>query len=228
VLFRDVVGSRRFGFRSNASPEPDAARKEAARKAARAAGGGAPPPEGGWQAAVTRVPVAVGVLPLGAGVADAGDGLGGALFAFPVVETASAAAIHGPALEKTKTFSLNDEHRDALLSLLRAGVPLVAFHAQSVFKALGDLGVRPLLPLLARMTVLDARAMAWLHAPDSTHEGGVDEARRTCFRRKRRLDDERVFFRKRRVSKISARLGFFGGARSSVQARVFARRASAR
>ena len=181
VLFRDVVGSRRFGFRSNASPEPDAARKEAARKAARAAGGGAPPPEGGWQAAVTRVPVAVGVLPLGAGVADAGDGLGGALFAFPVVETASAAAIHGPALEKTKTFSLNDEHRDALLSLLRAGVPLVAFHAQSVFKALGDLGVRPLIPLLARMTVLDARAMAWLHAPDSTHEGGVDEARRTCF-----------------------------------------------
>ena len=190
VLFRDVVGSRRFGFRSNASPEPDAARKEAARKAARAAGGGAPPPEGGWQAAVTRVPVAVGVLPLGAGVADAGDGLGGALFAFPVVETASAAAIHsehlvsysnGPALEKTKTFSLHDEHRDALLSLLRAGVPLVAFHAQSVFKALGDLGVRPLIPVLARVTVLDARAMAWLHAPDSTHEGGVDEARRKRF-----------------------------------------------
>lgn len=183
VLFRDVVGSRRFGFRSNASPEPDAARKEAARKAARAAGGGAPPPEGGWQAAVTRVPVAVGVLPLGAGVADAGDGLGGALFLFPVVETAfRRAATDGPAFEKTKTFSLRDEHRDALLSLLRAGVPLVAFHAQYVFKALGDLGVRPLLPLLARMTVLDARAMAWLHAPDSTHEGGVDEARRTCFR----------------------------------------------
>ena len=183
VLFRDVVGSRRFGFRSNASPEPDAARKEAARKAARAAGGGAPPPEGGWQAAVTRVPVAVGVLPLGAGVADAGDGLGGALFLFPVVETAfRRAATDGPAFEKTKTFSLRDEHRDALLSLLRAGVPLVAFHAQYVFKALGDLGVRPLLPLLARMTVLDARAMALLHAPDSTHEGGVDEARRTCFR----------------------------------------------
>ena len=182
VLFRDVVGSRRFGFRSNASPEPDAARKEAARKAARAAGGGAPPPEGGWQAAVTRVPVAVGVLPLGAGVADAGDGLGGALFAFPVVETAfRRAATDGPALEKTKTFSLRDEHAAALLSLLGAGVPLVAFHAQSAFKALGDLGVRPLLPLLARMTVLDARAMAWLHAPDSTHEGGVDEARRTCF-----------------------------------------------
>ena len=130
---------------------------------------------------MTRVPVAVGVLPLGAGVADAGDGLGGALFAFPVVDTASAAAIHGPALEKTKTFSLHDEHADALLSLLRAGVPLVAFHAQSVFKALGDLGVRPLIPLLARMTVLDARAMAWLHAPDSTHEGGVDEARRKRF-----------------------------------------------
>ena len=46
VLFRDVVGRRRFGFRSNASPEPDAPRKEAARKAARAAGGGAPPEEG--------------------------------------------------------------------------------------------------------------------------------------------------------------------------------------
>ena len=179
VLFRDVVGSRRFGFRSNASPEPDAARKEAARKAARAAGGGAPPPEGGWQAAVRRVPAAVGVLPLGAGVADAGDGLGGALFAFPVVETRAAAT--DSASEKEKTFSLRDEHAAALASLLGAGVPLVAFHAQSVFKALGDLGVRPLTPLIARMTVLDARAMAWLNAPDAAHEGGVDEARRTCF-----------------------------------------------
>ena len=177
VLFRDVVGSRRFGFRSNASPEPDAARKEAARKAARAAGGGAPPPEGGWQAAVRRVPAAVGVLPLGAGVADAGDGLGGALFAFPVVETRAAATDSA----SEKTFSLRDEHAAALASLLGAGVPLVAFHAQSVFKALGDLGVRPLTPLIARMTVLDARAMAWLHAPDAAHEGGVDEARRTCF-----------------------------------------------
>ena len=46
VLFRDVVGRRRFGFRSNASPEPDAPRKEAARKAARAAGGGAAPRRG--------------------------------------------------------------------------------------------------------------------------------------------------------------------------------------
>ena len=85
VLFRDVVGRRRFGFQSNASPEPDAPRKEAARKAAHAAGGGAAPPEGGWQAAARRVPSAVGVLPLGADVPDAGDGVGGVLFAFPVV-----------------------------------------------------------------------------------------------------------------------------------------------
>ena len=184
VLFRDVVGSRRFGFRSNASPEPDAPRKEAARKAARAAGGGAPPPEGGWQAAVRRVPSAVGVLPLGADVPDAGDGVGGVMFAFPVGEVPGARRGDPRAHETKYRYSLRPEHAAALASALRAGTqnpkPAVAFHAQAVFKALSALGVR-CEPLLARLTVLDARAMAWLHAPDAPHEGGVEEVWRSCF-----------------------------------------------
>ena len=188
VLFRDVVGRRRFGFRSNASPEPDAARKEAARKAARAGGGGAPPPEGGWQAAVRRVPSAVGVLPLGADVPDAGDGVGGVLFAFPVVSTGSevpgevpGARARGDPRARETHHSLRPEHAAALASALRAGtLPAVAFHAQAVFKSISALGVR-CEPLLARLTVLDARAMAWLHAPDAPHEGGVEEVWRSCF-----------------------------------------------
>ena len=185
VLFRDVVGRRRFGFRSNAEPEPDAAQKEAARKAARAAGAGAPPPEGGWQAAVRRVPVALGVLPLGADVADAGDGVGGVLFTIPLVATRG----DGDSRTKKKKSDETDtperlaarpEHAAALASALRAGVPAVTFHAQAVFKTLGAIGACPA-PLLARLTVLDARAMAWLHAPDTPHEGGVEEAWRTCF-----------------------------------------------
>ena len=194
VLFRDVVGRRRFGFRSNASPEPDAPRKEAARKAARAAGGGAPPPEGGWQAAVRRVPSAVGVLPLGADVHDAGDGVGGVLFAFPVVSRKSSGSREVPGDEPhphrgdprayattLKKYSLRPEHAAALASALRAGkLPAVAFHAQAVFKALSALGVC-CEPLLARLTVLDARAMAWLRAPDAPHEGGVEEVWRSCF-----------------------------------------------
>ena len=175
VLFRDVVGRRRFGFRSNAEPEPDAAQKEAARKAARAAGAGASPPEGGWQAAVRRVPVAVGVVPLGSAVADAGDGVGGVLFAFPVIATAG-----GDAGDETSGLALRPEHAAALAAAARAGGPAVAFHAQAVFKALSALGVCPL-PLLSRLAVLDARAMAWLHAPDATHEGGVEAAWRACF-----------------------------------------------
>ena len=185
VLFRDVVGRRRFGFRSNAEPEPDPAQKEAARKAARAAGAGAPPPEGGWQAAVRRVPVALGVLPLGVDVADAGDGVGGVLFTIPLVATRG----DGDSRTKKKKSDETDtperlaarpEHAAALASALRAGVPAVTFHAQAVFKTLGAIGACPA-PLLARLTVLDARAMAWLHAPDTPHEGGVEEAWRTCF-----------------------------------------------
>ena len=80
-----------------------------------------------------------------------------------------------------KKDSLRPEHAAALASALRAGkLPAVAFHAQAVFKALSALGVC-CEPLLARLTVLDARAMAWLRAADAPHEGGVEEVWRSCF-----------------------------------------------
>ena len=185
VLFRDVVGRRRFGFRRTRAPNPTrpAQRSRAAesRRWRRAR-----PRRRGLASRRAASPTAVGVLPLGADVPDAGDGVGGVLFAFPVVSRRRVLARFqamslilssrrsASVRDNFEKYSLRPEHARALASALRAGnLPAVAFHAQAVFKALSALGVC-CEPLLARLTVLDARAMAWLRAPrHAPHEGGV-------------------------------------------------------
>ena len=87
---------------------------------------GAAPPEVVLGAAVRRVPSAVGVLPLGADVPDAGDGVGGVLFAFPVVSRKSSGSREVPGDEPhphrgdprayaapLKKYSLRPEHAAA-------------------------------------------------------------------------------------------------------------------
>ena len=171
VLLRDGVGERRFGFRSNLRPDADVAAAKEARKAARDAAKPAPAPEGGWASAVDVHTVAFAVVFLGAKVPDAGDGAGGAAFVFRVDP-------------KTRGF-VSAAAADAMVAATSLGAPLVTHHAQAVVRRLHRAGIR-IDP--SRVDVLDSRAMAWLAAPDDSHESGARRVDETLVRLERKLD----------------------------------------
>ena len=171
VLLRDGVGERRFGFRSNLRPDADPAAAAEARKAARDAAKPAPAPEGGWASAVDVHVVAFAVVFLGARVPDAGDGAGGAAFVFRVDP-------------KTSGF-VSASAADAMAAATSLGAPLVVHHAQAVVRRLHRAGIR-LDP--SRVDVLDSRAMAWLAAPDDSHESGARRVDEKLDDAERKLD----------------------------------------
>ena len=168
ILTQDAVGSRRFGFRSNLRPVADVLEMEEARKAARDAAKPAPAPDGGWAAAVDLRLVAIGVIPLGAAVPDAGDGNGAAVFIFPVVDEP---CTNGAPM-------LAPDAKRALERTLACGIPLVMHHAQCVVRWIlsADIAVDA-----SRMDVLDPRVMAWLTAPDDAHENGAERIAADVF-----------------------------------------------
>lgn len=166
VLLRDTVGTKKFGFRSNLTPNPSAEDTKAATKAARAAGGGGPVVEGGRVTNVCNTPVAIGVVLLGSPqqVKDAGDGCGSPVFVFPFSATQTPGSDY--------TLAGGEATRSVVQNVLKRGIPIVTHHTQIVVKWLSSLNV----PVnISKTSFLDSRTMAWLAAPDASHEDGVDK-----------------------------------------------------
>ena len=115
--------------------------------------------------------VAFAVVFLGANVPDAGDGAGGAAFVFRVDP-------------KTRGF-VSAAAADAMVAATSLGAPLVTHHAQAVVRRLHRAGIR-IDP--SRVDVLDSRAMAWLAAPDDSHESGARRVDETLVRLERKVD----------------------------------------
>ena len=171
VLLRDAVGNRKFGWRSNLRPAVSAEEEKAARKAAKALGGpSASPPEGGWASDVCQIPVALGVVLLGSAPEgqsiDAGDGRGSAVYVFPVVSAT------GGASDKFTFAGGQGTTRALQETLASSGIPIVTHHAQMVVRWLCQLDVRV---DISTTTFLDSRTIAWLAAPDDSHELGVEK-----------------------------------------------------